>query len=234
MQPKHHIIAVGGIDTGVGKTYATGLLARYLLNQGRSVTTLKLVQTGCQERSEDIDLHRRLMGQPCSDWDRNRTTCPYLFPFPASPRLAAAMVGKRIEATVLDQSVEVLTNRFEWLLVEGAGGLLVPLNEELLLLDYFAAHRWPLILVVSPRLGSINHTRLSLEAIRARSIPLLGLVYNLHGSHPREIVQDTLAECRRALGDCGFAETIVLLPDLRESSAAAWHPLIAVLERQKP
>lgn len=226
MSANQRTLAIGGIDTDVGKTYATGLLARYLHQQGHAITTLKLVQTGCTAASDDIKLHRQLMGQPLSSFDQEGTTCPYLFPFPASPRLSARMVGSTIETPVLDQAMATLQAHHDWLLVEGAGGLLVPLNNTLLLLDYYAARRLPMILVTSPRLGSINHTRLSLEAIKARSIPLLGLVYNLHGVFPREIVQDTLVESRRALVDYGFSETVVLLPDAKESTAVAWQALL--------
>jgi len=231
MQPQY-TIAIGGIDTDVGKSFATGLLARFLLQQGRTVTTLKLVQTGCRDSSDDILLHRQLMGQPLTDFDRDGTSCPYVFPYPASPCLSAKMVGKVIEASVLDQAMATLQSHYEWLLVEGAGGLLVPLNDHLLLLDYLAAKGLPLILVSSPRLGSINHTRLGLEAIRSRHIPLLGLVYNLYGDHPREIVQDTLHECRKALAEYGFADTVVMVSDIKESTAAAWQPLVTAAQQQ--
>ena len=62
---------------------------------------------------------------------------------------------------------------------------------------------------------------------RSRNIPLLGLAYNLFGDHPREIVQDTLSECRKALVDYGFNDTVVLVPDLKESSSAAWQSVAA-------
>ena len=80
-------IAIGGIDTGVGKSIVSGLLARHLLDQGRVVITQKLVQTGCNGRPEDILLHRRLMGAGWHRLDEQRLTCPYCFPFPASPHL---------------------------------------------------------------------------------------------------------------------------------------------------
>ena len=89
----------------------------------------------------------------------------------------------------------------------------------------------PLVLVGSPRLGSINHIRPSLEAIKSRGIPLLGLVYNLYGDHPREIVQDTLHECRKALADYGFAGNLVLVPDIKESASAAWQPLVTAAQQ---
>jgi len=226
MTQPQYTVAIGGIDTDVGKSYVTGLFARHLLQLGHTVTTLKLVQTGCTEMSEDIQLHRKLMGQPLTDFDRDGTTCPYLFPFPASPVLAARMVGKTIDESVLDQSIATLQKRHQWLLVEGAGGLLVPLTPNLVLLDFYAARKLPMILVGSPRLGSINHIRLCLEAIKAREIPLLGLVYNLYGDHPKEIVQDTLLECRKALTDYDFPQRLVIVPDIRESNAASWQVLV--------
>lgn len=226
MTGTQHTIAICGIDTGVGKSIVTGLLARFLADSGRSVTTLKLVQTGCTGLSEDIRQHRELMGAPLSDFDKNGTTCPYVFPFPSSPRLAARLEGKIIEAPVLDQATTVLQEEYQWLLVEGAGGLLVPLTEELTLLDYLAERGYPMVLVSSPRLGSINHTLLSLEALQGRNIKLLGIAYNLHGDTPREILQDTLRECKQGLKTYGFEQTLIMVPDLKESRATNWGVLI--------
>ncbi|MBL6957333.1 MAG: AAA family ATPase, partial [Chlorobium phaeobacteroides] len=83
-----NVIAIAGIDTGIGKSVATGLLARSLLESGSRVITQKMVQTGCQDVSEDILLHREIMGVPLQDVDRDGTTCPYVFSYPASPHLA--------------------------------------------------------------------------------------------------------------------------------------------------
>ena len=105
MTTAHHTIAIGGIDTDAGKSIATGLLASHLLAQGKTVTTLKLVQTGCTGIAEDIQQHRRLMGQQLTELDRDGTTCPYVFPFPASPSLAARMTSQAIDAGVLDQAM---------------------------------------------------------------------------------------------------------------------------------
>lgn len=223
-------IALAGIDTGVGKSYCTGLLARYLLSRSLSVSTMKLVQTGCSGIAEDILLHRQLMGVALSAEDQEGLSNPYVFKLPASPHLAATLEGKAVLEEKLNEAAARMQERYQWLLVEGAGGLLVPLNGELLLLDYLAAHGWPLVLVSSPRLGSINHTRLSLEAIKNRGVRLLGLVYNLHGNYEPDMVRDTLRECRRALRDYGFAETVVLVPDVKESAAIAWGPLLAQLD----
>ncbi|PID72146.1 MAG: dethiobiotin synthase [Desulfobulbus propionicus] len=224
-------IAITGVDTDVGKSIVTGLLAHYLKGQGKEVTTLKLVQTGCTEHAEDILLHRKLMGEPLSAFDKKGTTCPYLFPFPASPHLAAKMVKKSITTQVLDEATTALQQAYQFLLVEGAGGLMVPLNDQSLLIDYFKEKGYPVVLVTSSRLGSINHTRLSLEALKHRNMKVLGLVYNLHNPGDPPIVQDTLGQCRKALKDYGIDAPVILLPDTRESQAVHWQPLLAGLDQ---
>jgi dethiobiotin synthetase len=219
-------IAICGIDTGVGKSIVTGLLARHLLDCGKMVITQKPVQTGCKGRPEDILLHRRLMGAVWHRLDEEKLTCPYTFPFPASPHLAARLAGTAIDPAVIDRATESLTGQVDQLIIEGAGGLLVPLTPDLLQLDYFAGHGYPIILVTSPRLGSINHTLLSLEAIRQRSMRLQGIVYNLYGDHPREIVTDSLKILKRYLVQYDFPEKVIILPDIDESRSSNWDVLL--------
>jgi dethiobiotin synthetase len=219
-------IAVCGIDTGIGKTLVSGLLARHLLDRGGSVITMKPVQTGCAAgRAEDILLHRKLMGIDWQPADEQGLTCPYCFPLAASPHLAAEQAGAAIDPAQLDQAADSLAAQFDQLIVEGAGGLLAPLTRSLLFLDYCKQRDWPLLLVTSPRLGSINHTLLSLEAIKQRGMNLLGLVYNLHGSHPPEIVRDSFRVFQDALGSYDFPKKIVLLPDRKESRSLNWDTL---------
>lgn len=223
---KNTTIAVCGIDTGVGKSVATGLLAGFLLGKNHSVMTQKPVQTGCTGKAEDLLLHRRLMGTSWNEFDEAGLTCSYCFPFPASPHLAARLDGRTIEPAVISRASESLAAAHEFLLVEGAGGLMVPLTEQLLLLDYLQQCGYPLVLVTSPRLGSINHTLLAMEAIRSRNIVLLGLVYNLHGNNPVEIVRDSLQVFKRSLAEYGLGERILLLPDYTESRSVNWQPIL--------
>lgn len=218
-------IAICGIDTGIGKSVVTGLLARYLLEQKHSVMTWKPVQTGCTGKSEDILLHRKLMGTGWQEIDEAGHTYPYCFPFPGSPQLAARLAGEKIDPARLRLARQKL-EEFDYLLMEGAGGLLVPLTEEMTLLDYLVQEQYSILLVTSPRLGSINHTLLSLEVLQQRNINLLGLVYNLYGDNPPEIVRDSLQVFKTALGRYNFPEKILLLPDSRESSAVNWSILL--------
>ena len=227
-------IAICGIDTGVGKSIVTGLLAHHLLQQGKVVITQKLVQTGCSGRSEDILVHRRLMGAQWHRLDEQKLTCPYTFAFAGSPHLAAELAGTVIDPTELNRATLELTGQVDQLIIEGAGGLLVPLTRSLLLLDYLARYSYPIILVTSPRLGSINHTLLCLEAIRHRNMQLSGLVYNLHGNHPVEIVMDSLKIFKQYLKSYGFEEKVLLLPDINESRSTNWDILLDVSASSTP
>ena len=124
--------------------------------------TQKIVQTGCQGIAEDIQTHRRLQGIGLTEHDRNGSTCPYVFAYPCSPHLAAEQEQRPIDLETIDAATQTLLQSYDTVLLEGAGGLMVPLNREQTLLDFAAERGYPLVLVTSGRLGSINHTLLSL------------------------------------------------------------------------
>ncbi|MBE2895337.1 ATP-dependent dethiobiotin synthetase BioD [Pasteurellaceae bacterium HPA106] len=172
------ILFVSGIDTDVGKTIATGVFARMLAQQGVRVITQKMVQTGCEKLSDDIITHRKVQGVPLCDDDTCGLTCRFIYHYPCSPHLAAEMEGRAIDLDLITQDSRTLAQRYEVVLLEGAGGLAVPLNATQTTLDYLQQQGYPLILVTSGKLGSINHTLLSLEVCRARNIPLHTLIYN--------------------------------------------------------
>lgn len=206
------VVFVSGIDTGIGKTVVAGLIGLHLRRRGRRAITQKLVETGGQGISKDIRSHRRLMGMELLPEDREGLTCPYLFPFPASPRLAAAREGVTIDPGVIDRATATLADRFDDVVIEGVGGLEVPLNEEVTTLDYLAGKAYPLIIVSSSRLGSINHTLLTLRAARERGLDLRGIAYNLEPSTDPAIVDDSRRLFRRALEKEGFPGLVIDVP----------------------
>lgn len=191
---------VSGIDTDAGKTIATGWLAGRFLREGRNVVTAKLVQTGSDELSPDILTHRRLMGKGLLPADLDGRTMPETFRYPASPHLAAELEGRTMDFAKIELALMSLEAQYETVLVEGAGGLMVPLTRELLTIDYVAENGWPVWFVTSGKLGSVNHTLLSLEAMKRRDMPLAGLIFNdFCPSHDKIIAQDTREYLRTAL-----------------------------------
>ena len=123
---KGKVLFISGIDTNVGKTYATGILARQLAAEGHTVITQKMIQTGCTDISEDIEMHRQLMGIPFTEEDKAGLTCPYIFTYPCSPHMAAERDGRRIDLSVITRATQELQKHYEYVLLEGAGGLMVP------------------------------------------------------------------------------------------------------------
>lgn len=203
---------VSGIDTGVGKTVVTGLMARALAAGGRDVITVKFVQTGNDGGSEDIDVHRAICGGRRFPEDEAGLTAPQVFRFPSSPMLAAALEGRTVDVEAIVGAVRSCAERHEIVLVESAGGLHVPLTSELLSVDVAASEGWPLVLVTCGRLGSVNHTLLSLEAARTRGLPVAGVVYNWCEGVDPLIDRDTPETTRRYLARWGLPSVVVRVP----------------------
>lgn len=210
-----HTYFISGIDTDAGKSYATGWLARRLMDEGKTVITQKFIQTGNVGTSEDIEVHRRIMGTGMLAEDLDHSTAPIIFSYPASAQLAARIDGRDIDLTVIDAARQKLENRYDVVLVEGAGGLMVPITDDFMAIDYAATRKLPVILVTNSRLGSINHTLLSLEAIASRGMELYAVLYNTYFDTDAMIAADTRAFIERYLNR-KFPQTIILdVPSLQ-------------------
>ena len=213
---KDNIIFVSGIDTGVGKSFATGYIAKEWNAKGIRTITQKFIQTGNEDISEDIEIHRKIAGTGFLPEDESRLTMPEIYSYPCSPHLAAEIDGRPIDFSKIEKAAEILAGQYDRVLQEGAGGLMVPLTRDLLTIDYVRDRQLPLILVTSGKLGSINHTLLSLEAIKSRGIRLHSLVFNMY---PEEedttISDDTQAYLKNVLAT-GFPEAdYVTVPVIR-------------------
>ena len=204
------VYLVSGIDTDIGKSIALGMMARFLHGAGRRVITAKLVQTGNDGMSEDILRHRELMETGMLPEDGTRLTMPQIFHFPASPHLAAKLEHRTVDLAKIDAAIDTLDSKYEIVLLEGAGGLAVPLTEELLTVDFAAERQLPVILVTSGRLGSLNHTILSLEMLKTRNLALSGIVYNWCAAADPVIDADSFAMIGRYLKRYGYENTPVV------------------------
>ena len=203
------VTCISGIDTNIGKTIATGLMARTLLEQGYSVITQKVVQTGCKGIAEDILQHRKLMRVELFPEDKDGMTCPYVFSKPCSPHLAAELEQKRIDTDKITLATQSLAAQYDHVLLEGAGGVLVPLTSEVTFLDYLQEHNYPLVLVSSPKLGSINHTLSALELAKGRGIEVRGIIYNCYDSCDDAICSDSRKVFANAMQEYAFSPLIV-------------------------
>lgn len=206
---------VSGVDTDCGKTFVTARLAEHLRGRGVRVVTQKPVQTGCGgPMADDIAEHRRLMGGAVLPEDAEGLTCSYLFRKPASPALAARLEGVEIDPARIDGHMLMLARAYDAVLVEGAGGLMVPLTDSLLTIEYVASRRLPLVLVATSRLGGINHALLSISACKSYGVDLKAVVFNRMPADEEVMADDNLAAIRRYAASL-FPEAVVA--DFRKS-----------------
>lgn len=209
---------ISGIDTDSGKSIITGLIAKYLQEKGEKVITQKMAQTGCVDVSEDILTHRKIMGIDLQEVDKKGLTCPYIFPYPASPHLSASLVNQEIDIRKIETATNELAKKYDYLLLEGVGGLHVPITLDYSLLDYLEEKKYPLILVTSGKLGSINHTLLSLEMAWRRNIPVVGLVYNCFPKGSEIIEQDSIKVFQKYLNKFYPKASIIETPIIKNEN----------------
>lgn len=183
-------IFITGTDTGVGKTIVTGLLAKYLRQQGYKVITQKWVQTGSRVCA-DVNLHLKIMGTTKGAIRKHLDcVCPYVFKLPASPHLAAKAEKKKIDISRIKRSFKLLSSKFDFVIVEGVGGALVPLDEKRLVIDIAGQLGLSVLVVAQNKLGVINHTLMTIEALKQRKMKILGVLFNNFPGQNRLVLKD--------------------------------------------
>jgi dethiobiotin synthetase len=186
-------VFITGTDTSVGKTVAAGLLARYLLDKGFRAITQKLIQTGAA-LPDDVAVHWEFMNKKEEDIKKLLPfITPYTFKLPASPHLAAEAENKKIDPRKIIGSFKTLVKDFDFVIVEGVGGLLVPFDREKLVIDIAKELALPVIIVAKNRLGAINHTLLTIEALKTRRMKILGIIFNADENTNEAVQQDNPA-----------------------------------------
>jgi len=170
---------VTGTDTGVGKTLVSAALLRYFVQRGLRAVGMKPVAAGCEWRDgaaywDDVE-QLRIAGNVDA---AQALVNPYRFEPGIAPHIAAAQAGATIQLDVIAKAYAALKRQSDVVIVEGAGGFRVPLNDREDMADLARKLSLPVILVVGMRLGCINHAVLSVEAIRHAGLPLAGWIAN--------------------------------------------------------
>ncbi len=216
---------VTGTDTGVGKTLITAGLAYALRVLGIDVGVMKPVETGCPTRAGRLrPLDALTLREAAESRDALDLINPYRFHEPLAPMVAAERSRRRIDVGRLEERFARLADRHSVVLVEGAGGLLVPITEETSCLNLVVRLRLPLLIVIGSRLGALNHARLTVEAALHARVPVAGAILN-HFHADRSAARTTnLSALRRLLPVPLLGE----IPHLSTTgSLALWrHPLL--------
>lgn len=205
-------IFITATDTNVGKTTISGLLLRFLTQQAIRTGYQKWASTGDAENSADLASCLQMAALE-SDHTMLDLRVPYRFTYPASPHLAAELEHREIDPEGIINAYREMTKRYEVLIVEGVGGLLVPLRRDLLLADLLSRLKLPTIIVARSGLGTINHTLLTIEAMRARQIPIAGIIFTDMADADEVMVQDNI----KTIAATGQVEVLGRLPYCREA-----------------
>jgi dethiobiotin synthetase len=216
LTPKKRGLFIAGTDTGVGKTVVTAGLVRYARNQGLRCLAVKPVETGCKPREGVLYPEDGAFLREASENDLSLDDCaPFRFSLPASPARAAAMEGSKLFLSDLEEHVRTVSESADLTVVEPAGGLMVPIEENLMVIDLALRLGFPTVLVARSGLGTINHTLLSVEAFNRREIELAGIVLSAVADEPGPEEEYTPGDLSRLVGDV----PVLVLPRLTAEAA---------------
>ena len=170
-------IFITGTDTGIGKTLVTSALVTCLTQRGIDVGVMKPIETGVSQSTQAQSDGMRLRNAAGAD-DPLVDVCPYVFRLPVVPLSAAQAEGKAIQVTTILRSFHTLIQKHALMVVEGAGGVYVPITQSLNAIDLIYQMKLSAIVVGQSGLGGINHALLTLHALRDHNIPVVALVLN--------------------------------------------------------
>ena len=177
-----HDFSPGGIfitatDTGVGKTLVTSALVAYLTQRGIDVGVMKPVETGVSQSTKAQSDGARLR-RAAGSHDPIAEVCPYVFRLPVAPLSAARAEGTTVRMATIIRAFRALRKKHVLVVVEGVGGVHVPITGTVDVLDLIQRMRLPAIVVGQSGLGGVNHALLTIHALRQKKIPILALVLN--------------------------------------------------------
>ena len=218
-------ICVAGTDTGVGKTVLSLLLMQFFLARGLRPFYLKPLQTGCQDAHAPDSDAAFIYHHVAALKDKNpAASVLYCFPNPKAPFFAARDTDQEINLAVIGAAVAEKGRTHAPLIIEAAGGLLVPVADKTLMVDMISKTGAKVVLAARAGLGTINHTLLSVEALRTRKIEPLGIVFIDQAGTPTEMIAENMEAVQKFSG-INVAGVIGKIQDFDQPPEGCYHPL---------
>jgi len=222
-------IFVTGTDTGVGKTWIAAGLTAVLRQWGLKAVYFKPVQSGCpEENGRLVPTDARLAQELAGLKEPLKVLTPIALRLPLAPGVAAPREGTQVDLEKVAAAIRELMGRYEFLVVEGAGGLYVPLiGTRFLVLDLVHWLRLPLLVVARPGLGTINHTALTVMTARQNGLPVAGVILNRYPDKP-SLAEQTNPEVIEAITEVPILGKIPDVADL--NSPAGRQTFLAAMD----
>jgi dethiobiotin synthetase len=206
---------VTGTDTGVGKTIVAAGFVRFVRNRGLRGLGVKPIETGCSVRDGMLYPEDGVFLKEASEGDITLDECaPFRFSLPAAPHRAAAMEGKHLKLVDLVEHVLSVSEDADLTVVEGAGGLMVPIQEDSMMIDFMVRLGYPILLVARRALGTLNHTLLSVDALEKRGVAPVGIILSATSASTGPEEEFTPRDIARLVKGIPVAELPFLSPDI--------------------
>ncbi len=213
-------VFITGTDTDVGKTFIAAGITKFLVDSGVNAVPAKPVQTGCvNDIPEDLIYSLQIAGLSFNEIVL-RKLCPLRFVPACSPHLASELADCQINLSEMVTGLIELKSDFECVVAEGAGGILVPLGNGKTMLSLMVELGWPVVLVSSDKLGTINHTLLSISALLNAGLDVAGVVIN-HTSPPSKLISKSNTQAIQEYGRVEILGEVPYSPGLFPSQSFA-------------
>ena len=220
-------LLITGTDTGIGKTIIAAAIAQILHEQGHRVAVFKPCGSGCVHRREGLVSEDAELLAHCANAKHPLDLiCPQRYAEPLAPAIAAQVSGRSLEWETIDRSIHLMSRDSEIMIVEGIGGLMVPMDDKHTFLDVAEDLAAPAVIVARPALGTINHTLLTLQALRSRDIPIAGVVINRYPTDTPGLAEETNP---RAIEKWGKVPILAIVPDTPIPKTITPHPIPAAI-----
>jgi dethiobiotin synthetase len=205
-------ILVTGTDTGIGKTVIAGAIANWFRRQGNRVVVLKPAGSGCVRRREGLVSEDAEFLAHCADASHPLDViCPVRYAEPLAPAIAAERSKQPLDWAAIDRSVTTMSRGSDVMIVEGVGGLMVPMDPKHTFLDVAIWLKLPTVVVARPNLGTINHTLLTVNALRDAGVKVAGVVINRYPAQSADVAAETNP---RAIEKWGKVPVLCVVPDV--------------------
>jgi len=208
--PKKTGLFITGTDTGVGKTLIAGAIARILTEKRVKVGVFKPIATGCKHSWEGLISNDTEFLAHCANSDLSLSTItPVGYVTAAAPIVSAACDGPAVDFGRIAAAYKNICENSDIVIVEGIGGVRVPLTPEFDLLDLAVEFALPVAIVARPNLGTINHTLMTIDCVRAAELKVAGVVINGYNATKSTVAEDT---AEQVIGQCSSVNILSVVP----------------------
>ena len=207
---KHKGLFITGTDTGVGKTLIAGAIAKILSQKGKKVGVFKPIATGCRLEREGLVSDDAEFLAHCTDSEFGLDVInPINFVTPAAPFACEQLENRKVELERIITAYNYICSKTDCVIVEGIGGIRVPITDELDVLTLAKAFNLPVVIVARPDLGTINHTLLTIDAVRSVHLPLAGVVISGYDESQTDFAQQS---CPAVIAEAGRTQILAIVP----------------------